>query len=299
MNLEEQIQAALNAYSLESATITTLRHLGNYVAKVQQNGASYGLRICVPETKLERLQVELEWLYALSKDTTLIVPQPIKNKTREFITALSDRSAILFKWVEGEPVSRHMSLGVAAQIAELMATLHKHTQHYKPVYDATWLNGKDSWWQTRAVTDIGEEKFKELAPTIEGLAKHMSSLQISEHFGLIHSDLHFGNIIVHEGQTNVIDFDGCALGFYAFDIALTEWEFTDFDNSEELTRAFRQSYQHKMGQSISRDVDIFRIATCVAFLEWVFTSPNPKVREEKMEWVGKTLEDIRKAGELL
>jgi Ser/Thr protein kinase RdoA (MazF antagonist) len=305
MTLEMQVKTVLSAYGLESATITTLRHLGNYVAKVEQSDVSYGLRICVPETKLERLQVERKWLRALSRDTDLIVPQPIKNKSGEWITTLSDRKAILFSWIEGEPVSRHMSVGMAAHIGKLMAILHEHTQHYQPqhyvgpIYDAAWLNGKDSWWQTRAVTDIGEETFKELGPSIEGLAKYMKALKNAKHFGLIHSDLHFGNMITHDGNLNVIDFDGCALGYYAFDIALTEWEFTDFDNSLELIEAFRESYQQHSGQTISKDADVFRIATCVTFLEWVFTSPNPNVREEKMEWVGKTLEDIRKAGELL
>lgn len=249
--------------------------------------------------------MELEWLSALSKDTHLEVPEPIKNKDGEFITQLSDRNALLFKWVDGEPVSQHMSVDIAAKIGELIAILHEHTRHYKPtsfvgpVYDANWLNGKTSWWKTRASTDIGDEKFKELSPTVEGLAKHMNTLQTSEYFGLIHSDLHFGNILVDDRKTNAIDFDGCALGFYAFDIALTEWEFTDYDNSEELTKTFRQSYKYNSGQAISKDASLFRIATCVAFLEWVFTSPNPKVREEKMGWVKSTLEDIRKAGELL
>jgi Ser/Thr protein kinase RdoA (MazF antagonist) len=301
----DYIQQALSAYGLRDATVTPLRHLGNYVAKIEHEGEIFGLRICVPETKHERLQVELEWLSALSKDTSLAVPLPITNTNGEFITKLSDRNALLFKWVDGEPVSRHMSIDVAAKIGELMATLHEHTRHYKsanfvgPVYDAAWLSGEASWWKTRASTDIGEEKFKELSPTVEGLAKHMNTLQTSEYFGLIHSDLHFGNILVDDGKANVIDFDGCALGFYAFDIALTEWEFTDYDNSEELIKSFRQSYKYNSGQAISRDASLFRIATHVAFLEWVFTSPNPKVREEKMGWVNSTLEDIRKAGELL
>lgn len=305
MRLEEMVNLALSAYGLENAKITTLRHLGNYVAKVEDKGKSYGLRICVPETLLERLQVELEWLSALGKDTNLKVPEPVKNNKDDFITQLPDRNALLFKWVEGEPVSEHMSIDVAVQIGELMVTLHEHTQHYRPTnfvgpgFDAAWLNGKTSWWKTRASTDIGQETFTELAPIIEGLLKRMKELHDDKHFGLIHSDLHFGNILLSGDKTNVIDFDGCALGFYVFDVALTEGEFMDYDNGAELIQSFRQAYESKKGQRISKDADLFRIATSVAFLEWVFTSPNPKVREEKMGWVKGVLEDIRKAGELL
>jgi Ser/Thr protein kinase RdoA (MazF antagonist) len=302
VNPEDNVTQVLNAYGLETASITTLRHLGNYVAKVEHEGQTFGLRICVPETKPERLQVELEWLEALSRDTPLSVPQPIKNKEGEFVTKLSDRHALVFTWVEGEPVSRHISVSVAAQIGELMATLHEHAHRYQPkhyvgpVYDAEWLNGEQSWWKTRAITDIGIEDFIQLSPAIDGLSKRMNALRNSKHFGLIHSDLHFGNILLSNGKTNVIDFDGCALGFYAFDIAVTENEFMDYDNGKELVAAFRKAYETKTGQQVSKDADLFRIASNVVFLEWVFTSPNPKVREEKMAWVESTLKTIRETG---
>jgi Ser/Thr protein kinase RdoA (MazF antagonist) len=305
VTFEDFTQQALQAYGLENATLTTLRHLGNYVAKVEHGGETFGLRICVAETRLERLEVELGWLNALTKDTALNVPQPIKNKNGIFITRLSDRNALLFKWVDGEPVSKHMSVSVAAQTGELMATLHEHAQHFKPqqyvgpVYDAEWLNGTQSWWRTNAMTDIGQDLFIQLSPTVDSLSRRMNELQNDKHFGLIHSDLHFGNILLSDGMTNVIDFDGCALGFYAFDIAVTEAEFMDYDNGEELVAVFRKSYETKTGQQISKDANLFRIASGVVFLEWVFTSPNPKVREEKMGWVKSVLETIRKAGELL
>lgn len=47
----EYLQQVLSAYGLEGAKVTTLRHLGNYVAKIEQENKTFSLRICVPETK--------------------------------------------------------------------------------------------------------------------------------------------------------------------------------------------------------------------------------------------------------
>ena len=38
--------------------------------------------------------------------------------------------------------------------------------------------------------------------------------------GLIHADLHFGNILLSEGGMAAIDFDDCGLGFLAYDLAV-------------------------------------------------------------------------------
>jgi len=38
--------------------------------------------------------------------------------------------------------------------------------------------------------------------------------------GLIHADLHFGNLLVHQGQLVAIDFDDCGYGFHAYDLAI-------------------------------------------------------------------------------
>jgi Ser/Thr protein kinase RdoA (MazF antagonist) len=297
MSTEILTHQALSAYGLETAQVTTLRHLGNYVAKVEQNGQTYGLRICTPDVSVRRLEQEIAWLKALHQDLGLQVPQPIDNQNGKFMTQLEGRIALLFAWVEGEPVSHQMSPQAAEKIGTLMAKLHRHTKKFHldnfqgPRFDADWLAGPDSWWATRAKADLGEEAFEQTRPGIE---LGYETMQRLGDLRLIHSDLHFGNILLHEGEARVIDFDGHALAHPLFDIALTEGEFMDYDDGEELIAAFRQSYAAESGQAFpADDARLFAVAAAVVFLEWVFTSPNPKVREEKLRWVPSSLETIQ------
>ncbi|WP_160118376.1 phosphotransferase enzyme family protein [Bacillus sp. V59.32b] len=42
----------------------------------------------------------------------------------------------------------------------------------------------------------------------------------NDNYGLIHSDLHSGNFLVHDGKLNLFDFDDCAYHWFASDIAI-------------------------------------------------------------------------------
>lgn len=108
---------------------------------------------------------------------------------------------------------------------------------------------------------------------------------------MIHSDLHFANVLKSSEGYALIDFEACALGHFLFDLAVTEMEFMDYSNGEMYIRKFRETYRNKRGIAFSDDdANALRIAAAVAFLEWVFTDPNPKVRQEKSKWIPETIQ---------
>ncbi|MFA4133068.1 MULTISPECIES: phosphotransferase [unclassified Brevibacillus] len=43
----------------------------------------------------------------------------------------------------------------------------------------------------------------------------------SSNYGIIHGDLHQGNIVFHNGDPRPIDFGRCGFGYYLYDIAHT------------------------------------------------------------------------------
>lgn len=300
MKYLEIVEKALQNYNcINTDAIKTklLRALGNWVVKVEAD-KNYVLRICQPDKTTQRLIVELEWLQALQQESNLTVPQPVMTRTGEVIIQIADRLCVMFDWIEGEPVSRTMSSNVAVAIALAMAQLHQHALVYSPKkyvgpkYDLNWLCGADSWWQTQARDDVGNQIYCQLVPAIEKAEDVMSRLgEGEEQFGLIHSDLHFANVLKSNEGYAVIDFEGCALGHFLFDLAVTEMEFMDYSNGEMYIRKFRETYSKERGIAINDDnANAFKIAVGVAFLEWVFTDPNPKVRQEKSQWIPETIQ---------
>jgi Ser/Thr protein kinase RdoA (MazF antagonist) len=298
------LDGVLKQYGLENAEITVLRDLGNTVLRADWDSSSYSVRFCLPSVTRERLETELDWLEVLRRDTGLIVPNPVLNASGERITAFEDRLAVAFRWVGGELVSEHMSPQAAREIGRLTAKLHHHARTYRPKnaaptsFDLAWLNGPRSWWMTQAKDDLPDD-YASLEPCIAFCASVMEKIGTSsQHFGLIHSDLNFGNILVHDGQYRVIDFEACGMGYYLMDLGVTEIEFLDYENGLELVESFRSAYS-VVGRTKLEPSELaaFRIAGCVVYLEWLFTNPNERVRTEKMRWVPRTLTLMREAHE--
>lgn len=301
---DEQIRWTLEQYGLGEASYRVLQDLENTVLKATLEDRQFGVHICAQDVEREQLEVNLDWLEALARDTALIVPQPFRNTSGERITTLEDRWAVVFRWVEGEPVSKHMNLEAAHAIGRLTATLHNHAQSYTPLhttsssFDLAWLNGPESWWVTRARRNIPED-FARLERCIAFAESVMKQLGTGhDQYGLIHNDLHFGNILVHDGSYRVIDFNQVQSGHYLFDLGVTEAEFLDYADGPALIQTFRSGYEHARGVQLDpRDLAAFRIAGGVAFLEWVFTSPNQSVQETKLGWVQNVIDSMLQEGE--
>jgi Ser/Thr protein kinase RdoA (MazF antagonist) len=66
----------------------------------------------------------------------------------------------------------------------------------------------------------------------------------SDRFGLIHSDLSFGNVLFTEEEVLPIDFDDCGFGYYLYDLAVVlagPWEKPGFQHRREaLLEGYRE-----------------------------------------------------------
>jgi Ser/Thr protein kinase RdoA (MazF antagonist) len=100
----------------------------------------------------------------------------------------------------------------------------------------------------RVMDDIGEEK---------------------DGFGLIHADLHFGNVVFASNDMHAIDFDECGPGYWVYDIAtaLRPWRFDV--NWDIYFTAFRAGYARIAQLPPGTDrLDLFIIARHLATTLW-------------------------------
>ncbi|MGL4608114.1 MAG: phosphotransferase [Trueperaceae bacterium] len=290
----------LKYYGLENATTKLMRDYENLIYRVEAN-QTYALRLCTPEMDEKILATEVNWLAAIRNETDVLVPKPVLNKEGNFISHAEGRLCVLFEWLEGEPVSKTMSEEVASHVGTMMAELHRQASSYQSeafagtTFDEKYFFGRNSWWQTKAKERLAEG-FESVVPAIEKTKAIMQRLGTSsQHFGMTHTDIHFGNVIRSGDTFALLDFGSYGLGYYLMDIAVTEAEFEDYPNAGELIGAFRESYKITLG-SIPSDDDIrtFGVTSCLLFLEWVFESSNEKVRQDKAMWLPSTIETLRK-----
>jgi Ser/Thr protein kinase RdoA (MazF antagonist) len=250
-----------------------------------------------------QLASEVEWLDAIRRDTDLLVPKPVPNRSGEAITHLGDRLCVVFEWLEGEPVSPIVSPKIASEIGKIMAILHRHAENYRPQnyqeprFDPDYYFGTNSWWQTKAEQRLSGADYRCLIPAVEKTKVLLDRLGTSpKHFGMSHTDIHFDNII-HAGETfAILDFGDCGLSYYLTDIAVTEAEFRDYPNADGLIRSFREAYEDTRGYfPEDEEIELGAVTAGLLYLEWVFETENDEVREAKAGWLPLVILDMQRS----
>ncbi|WP_246303146.1 phosphotransferase enzyme family protein [Paenibacillus plantarum] len=230
-------QAALNAIqnydvNWELIRFNQLSDTCTFVLETSKN-ESFLLRIH-SEMSNEEINSELLLLEALHEKIDFVIPKAILNRygSRTIEIQLENGfrcNASLMSWVEGEHSKGGLTDDQIYREGVLLAKLHQASQDFELTTNfkrPTW--GEHSFRQ--AITRLTRYYNRFLSETEYNLyvsaAEQISSWIVMLHkdrnsHGLIHGDLHQGNIVFHNGEPRPIDFGRCGFGYFLYDIAHT------------------------------------------------------------------------------
>jgi Ser/Thr protein kinase RdoA (MazF antagonist) len=250
----ETLAKIVQSYGLEDAQLTRLGGADNINFRLDHDGKSYVLRLRTSARHdYATVSSELTWLESLERDTSLVVPKPLRNQEGDFITVIKDDNGqtfcTLMTWIEGKvpPTVDAMTDTLLAKAGGLMAQLHAHAQEIELPRDFMRETLGAEYFSRRLESlsnalsssvmkkdDLGY--FRTSADTI--ISRYATLERTSDSFGLIHADFHSGNYLIFGEEVRIIDFDRCSFGFYLYDltIALTEL-------GEEQRQHFLQGYE--------------------------------------------------------
>ena len=221
-------EIALLQLDLEWEEMKLLAHFENTSFYIRTTGGEqFNLRISRPgqQTKTT-LQSEIDLLDAL-RTAGFRVPEPFRNQVVdvECDEVPEVRHVVLFRWMHGEFLRDKLTPSEAPLIGQVMARLHEFTERWQRP-----ANFERSDLHAWALT---ERKPSRIDRAIEGLPEEdrlflldlekqgrdliQSLPRTPATFGLIHSDLHVGNLLLENGHLNVIDFDDAGFGFLYYD----------------------------------------------------------------------------------
>ncbi|MBD7969560.1 phosphotransferase enzyme family protein [Paenibacillus gallinarum] len=234
--LKQTKQAALHAlqkYEINWNSIHFIQiseHVTFRIAADQ--GESFLLRIHSAGKNPKEISSELEWTSAM-KSKGITLPVAVRNREGSLVTtAYTDDGkqyyATLLTWVEGERLEKGEHTEETIQkMGELMAHLHKASTDFSPSTDFS----RPSWgihtferdWAHLQLNHghfISNEALELYSMAAEKVTELLKTLTSHEHdFGMIHADLHNGNIVFFEGEPYPIDFGRCGFGYHLYDIA--------------------------------------------------------------------------------
>lgn len=245
--LIEVAHAAFGAWDSRPARVQLVSRSENIVFRVEDAaGAAHVLRIHRPGYHtLAELESEQHWTRALDHSGVgAPVPRPTRDG-RGYVSVVmpgsgDERHVGLAAWMEGETLrsliegtemdevgalgSRFVSLGrLAAQIHEQGSTWRPPEGFERHALDEDGLMGEfpfwGPFWASPALDTAQAGRLRVLRDRVRAVLQALG--KGPEQYGLIHADLHPGNVLVHDAGLHVIDFDDAGFGWHVYELAVT------------------------------------------------------------------------------
>ena len=232
--LQEFATDVLVQYGLAIQSIECVNHAYNSTFKfTSTENKTYALRINTNSKKWpEHIWAEVQWLNALSEEGIIHAPVPIPNLQGElfsnhyFFYEGGNLNVIVYPWIEGEVVEDDPTEGQLFELGKAMAHLQKFGLTWRPTGYANFL-AIDNPLVIRypvlfkyPIPEIPPQLYQMLEELNLRTEKLFESLRERAEPQIIHADLHFGNVIWHEGKMSILDFDDAGRGFPLQDLAI-------------------------------------------------------------------------------
>ncbi|MEM6762617.1 MAG: phosphotransferase [Pseudomonadota bacterium] len=200
---------------------------------------------------------ELQWVEALRRDAIAAIPAPLALKSGGHIGSVDvdgeTRDVVAFEFVTGtEPSPTDDLEDGFRELGAISARLHAHARGWERedgFVRKTWnfdtTVGRSPHWgdwrEGLGLTADGKDVLERAAALTE---KRLDAFGTGpERFGLIHADLRLANLLIDGDTINVIDFDDCGFGWFAFDFAAAISFFETDPSIPKLQAAWLDGYR--------------------------------------------------------
>jgi Ser/Thr protein kinase RdoA (MazF antagonist) len=255
-------------------------------------------------TSLTELRSEVVWVDALA-GSGLAVPVPLAlpagDHHVEVGVGAERRFASVVSWVAGRPLAESLDDATDSNIAgwyrslgEAAAHIRRHATEWTPPswfdrrhWNADGLMGDSPHWGPFWESPVLDDRQRRLfAAARDSLHCDLSELASDPaRYGLIHADLHIGNVMLHESELTVIDFDDAGYGFHGHELAVavrplfgTAW----FDTARQ---AMAHGYRNAV-DGAEEDIaliDTFIVVRQLMNIGWLDARPDPRMPARRAE----------------
>jgi Ser/Thr protein kinase RdoA (MazF antagonist) len=255
-------EAALPRWGLEGASLTMINHSENTTYRVEPaNGArAVILRVHRPGYHtVNGIQSELAWMRALQAEGGVHTPQAIRGQDGQDIQTVAHaslptpRNCVLFEFIDGhEPRQDHDLIEPFKRLGEVTAKTHEHSCRWKrpPYFERTiWdfehsLGAEPNWGPWLEGPDMTPARRPLLQRLVDTIAQRLKRFgQGRDRYGLIHADFRLANLLIHQGDVRVIDFDDCGLGWFLYDAGTAVSFFEHKPEVPALIDAWAEGYR--------------------------------------------------------
>ena len=223
----------LKKYGISDAEVECINFEFNATFSVSTvSGQRYALRLNINSTRVaSNIQAESQWVRELSRTPSINVPTPIASLADTYlVSALHVDSGqeifgVMYSWLEGEELGDEPTLEQLRIVGQTMALLHDNSSNFTLTDGAELPTFNDFFWGTEdylfsSKSLLIPQDLQLIEKARDLIMKFTDELYATSPAHIIHADLHGWNLMWHEDQLYIFDFDDCGYGVEAQDIAV-------------------------------------------------------------------------------
>jgi len=205
-----------------------------------------------------------------------------------------DLFAVLFTWLEGAELGDEPTEEMMRATGRAMAHMHAASRETGLPQGAALPTVDDMFWgygdAISPSDQVTDDEKATLGRAIERIEKTTREMYARSKPQLIHADIHPWNVMWHEGDVSVFDFDDCVIGLPAQDIAVTLY----YNDIAEQDAAFLKGYQEvsQLPDYSQEEMRILRLQRRIFLLSYILETDNPEHRAMVPEYLEKTLHRV-------
>ena len=293
----------LVGYGLDDVEIKCINYEFNTTfSVVTGSGEKYALRINVNSTRtLGNIVGEVEFVSFLSRILGIKVARPVANKDDSFISSMlhaeSGRTiyAILYTWLEGEEIGDEPTHEQLLTLGAAMARMHQFSREFKlsekaelPTF-SNWLWGTEDFLLS-SKSLLTKEQFTAIKSAIEIIETDTKELYAANAIQVIHGDLHGWNLMWHEGELSIFDFDDCGYGIPHQDLAITLY----YLDTPEQEAAVIEGYKSvcELPTYTKPQMDSLLLQRRLVLLNYLYETKNPEHKAMLPAYLEKSMERV-------
>lgn len=259
--IDELAASALPRWNLAGAGLTLINHSENWTYRVVAEGARRPVILRVHREgyhSLDGIRSELAWMRALQAEAGVRTPQAIPGRDGADIQIVphpsltTPRHCVLFEFIDGVEPPQDDLMAPFRQLGEATARCHNHSEGWRrPDYfqRLTWdfehsVGRTPNWGDWRQGPDCTPDRARLLQRAVDLLETRLQHFgRTTNRYGLIHADFRLANLLLHEGDVRVIDFDDSGFGWFLYDAATAVSFFEDRADVPDLLEAWKEGYR--------------------------------------------------------
>lgn len=280
--------------------ITLLNISENATYRLDHNTFSEPLILRVHRTGYHTrngIKTELAWTKALQAEAKVETPQAVPSLNQELIETIStpalneERFVVMFEFIPGDEPDENDLLEPFSRLGEIAAKMHQHAKTWQrpPYFERlvwnveTTIGANGNWGDWHDGPGLDAESIRVLEQMSDLIAKRLARFGDGpDRFGLAHADLRLANLLEHEGETRVIDFDDTGLTWFMYDFATAVSFMEDREDMPALIDSWVGGYRRvaPLSDEDVAEIPTFLMLRRLAILAWIGSHSETELARE-------------------